>query len=163
LTVWYFSGEFKMDRWVRRGLWTVGIVTLVCLSISRQIHARTYLDLPTGRVAFLIPSQYDRVQWLAARTQPGETFFNDAYVAFALSLNSPGPIDYVLPSEFTRPEQVQALLQSMTAHQTRFVFLYPEIYQQTGVGDNLGPLREYVARNYHLAKSDATGQMWERN
>jgi hypothetical protein len=163
LTVWYFGGDSKRERWIRGALWTMGFVFLISLSISRQIHARSYLDLPTGRVAFLVPSQYDRVQWLAARTHPGDTFFNDPYVAFALSLNSPGPIDYVLPSEFTRPEQVDALLKSMTAHQTRFLYLYPEMYGQTRVGDNLGPLREFVAKNYHLAKSDSTGQMWERN
>jgi 4-amino-4-deoxy-L-arabinose transferase-like glycosyltransferase len=163
LTVWYFDGNSKAERWVRSGLWTAGIVFLISLSISRQVHARNYLDLPTGRAAFTVPTQYDRVQWLAARTHPGETFFNDPYVAFALSLNSPGPIDYVVPSEFTRPEQVNALLQSMTALQTRFVFFYPEMNEPSRSGDNLGPLREYVAQNYHLAKADFTGQMWERN
>jgi hypothetical protein len=163
LTVWYFNGDSKPERWVRGGLWTIGVVFLVYLPISRQVHARAFIDLPTGRAAFINPTQYGRVQWFAARTYAGETFFNEPFVAFALSLESPGPIDYVLPSEFTRPEQVDALLKSMTAHQTRFIFLYPEIYGPIQAGDNLGPLREYVAKNYHLAKEDRTGQMWERN
>jgi hypothetical protein len=163
LCVWYFSGAARQDRWVRCALWAAGIVFLLYLPISRQRHERAYVDLPTGRTAFTNARQYDKAQWFAARTHPGESFFNEPFVAFALSLNSPGPIDYVLPSQFTRPEQVDALLKSMTAHQTRFIYLYPELYGPIHAGDNLGPLREYIAKNYHLANADSAGQTWERN
>jgi hypothetical protein len=163
LCVWYFSRAARPDRWVRCTLWAAGIVFLLYFPISRQIHDRAYVDLPTGKTAFTNARQYDKAQWFAARTHPGESFFNEPFVAFALSLNSPGPIDYVLPSQFTRPEQVDALLKSMTAHQTRFIYLYPELYGPIRAGDNLGPLREYIAENYHLANADSAGQTWERN
>lgn len=163
LCVWYFSGPATPDRWVRGGLWTAGLIFLLYLPISRQLHERAYLDLPTGRTAFTNARQYDKAQWFAARTHPGESFFNEPFVAFALSLNSPAPIDYVLPSQFTRPEQVDALLKSMTAHQTRYIYLYPELYSSVHAADNLGPLRDYMAKNYHLARADSAGQTWERN
>ncbi len=163
LSVWYFSGASRLDRWVRGGLWATGIVALLYLPVTRQIHARACLDTPTGRAAFPNPWQYDKVRWFAERTHPGESFFDEPFVAFALSLNSPGPIDYVVPSQFTRPQQVDALLKSMTAQQTRFIYLYPELYGPIHGRDNLGPFREYVARNYHLAKADSRSQIWERN
>jgi len=163
LCVWYFSGPATSDRWVRGGLWAVGLVFLLYLPISRQLHERARIDLPTGRTAFTNARQYDKAQWFAARTHPGESFFNEPFVAFALSLNSPGPIDYVLPSQFTRPEQVDALLKSMTAHQTRYIYLYPELYSSAHAADNLGPLRDYMAKNYHLARADSAGQTLERN
>jgi hypothetical protein len=163
LTVWYFSGASRLDRWVTDGLRAAGAISLLYLPISRQLHERAYVDMPTGKAAFTNPRQYDKAQWFAVRTHPGETFFDEPFVAFALSLNSPGPIDYVLPSEFTRPEQVNALLKSMAAHRTRFIYLYPELYGPIRAADNLGPLREYVANNYHLANADSAGQTWERN
>ena len=163
LCVWYFSGTSKLDRWVCNGLCAAGIFFLLYLPISRQMHGWVSLDMPTGRAAFISSPQYDKAQWFAARTHPGETFFDEPFIAFALSLNSPGPIDYVLPGEFTRPEQVEALMKSMTAHQTRFIYLYAELYGPIRAGDNLGPLREYIAKNYHLAKADSAGQTWERN
>jgi hypothetical protein len=161
LTVWYLSSASTLDRWVRGGLWAAGTISLLYLPISRQMHEQACVDMPTGRAAFTNPRQYDKVRWFAERTHPGESFFNEPFVAFALSLNSPGPIDYVIPSEFTRPEQVDALLKSMTAHQTRFIYLYPDLYGPIQAGDNLGPLREYVANNYHLANADSAGQTWE--
>jgi hypothetical protein len=140
-----------------------GTISLLYLPVSRQMHERLYVDTPTGRVAFTSRKQYDKVRWFTARTHPGETFFNEPFVAFALSLKSPGPIDYVLPSEFTRPEQIDALLRSMTAHHTRFIYIYPELNGPVHAGDNLAPLREYIAKNYHLAKADSAGQTFERN
>lgn len=163
MLVWMFSTTTRQDRWVRGGLWTVGVCCLLYLPITWQTHKRAYVDTPTGRAAFIVPSQYDKVQWLAARTHPGETLLNEPFVAFALSLRSPGPVDYVMPSQFTRPEQVDALLKSMVANQTRFIYLYPELYESTNADDNLGPLRQYMASNYHLARKNLTGQWWELN
>jgi hypothetical protein len=69
----------------------------------------------------------------------------------------------VTPSEFTRPQQVDALLLSMTAHRTRYVFLYPALTAPALAKDNLGSFREYIATNYHLAKTLSSGQIWQRN
>jgi hypothetical protein len=163
LCVWLFNGITFPNRATRAVLWTLGVLFLIYLPISRQTRPRSFLDLPTGRTAFFNSLQYEKASWFASRTHPGETFFDEPFVALALSLNSPGPIDYVLPSAFTRPQQVDALLQSMQAHQTRFIFLYPELYGPLHPGDNLAPLRAYVAANYHLANANANGQTWERN
>jgi len=163
LCVWYFGRPVKLDRMVRGALWAAALLLIILLPARRQLSQRTFLNAPIGRIAFLRPQGYEQVLWFAQRTRPGDTFINSPSLAFVLSLESPGPLDYVTAHAFTRPEQVQQLIQSMEAHRTQFVYFYPELYEGTRpVDDNLGPLRQYIAQNYHLAKDDADGKVWER-
>jgi hypothetical protein len=153
-----------LDRYVLSALWAVAVLLAIYLPINRQVHRREYLDLPIGRVAFLEPRQYEQVRWFKERTQPGDSFFDNQFVAFVLSLESPGPLDYVTTSSFTRPEQVEELIRSMDMHKTKFVYFYRELDGPPRADDNLGPFRQYIAQNYHLAKTDASGnKVWERN
>jgi hypothetical protein len=161
--VWYFSGATKSDRWVRGALWAIGVGLIVYLPVSRQLHTHYYLDLPTGRTGFVNVQHYEKMRWYAEHTQPGETFFDEPLMTFALSLSSPGSIDYVTPGQFTRPEQIDELLISLTTHQTQYITLYSGLHEGARGNDNLEPLWQYMARNYHLIKVDAGGEIWERN
>jgi len=163
LGVWFFSGTTQLDRWMRAALWTAGVVLLLYLPVSRQRYGGTALDMPTGRAAFGNARQYEAMQWLAERTHPGESIFDDPGAAFALRLESAGPLDYVTTGEFTRPEQVAAVVRALEQRRTRFVYLFPDLYATPRTGDNLGPFRDYLSNNYHLAKAAPSGQMWERN
>jgi hypothetical protein len=163
LCVWYFGPDTRLDGWVRRGLWTAALLLMVYLPINRQLHPRRYIDLPMGRTAFLDPREYDQIEWYAARTRPGDSFFGDPTAAFLLSLESPSSLDYVTVSAFTRPQQIQELIDSLEKHRTRYVDFYRELNDPPGPDDNLGPLREYIAQNYHLAKESPAGRIWERN
>jgi hypothetical protein len=163
ICVWYFSGAAKWEHWVRRAMWTVGVVMIVYLPVSRQLHTQYYLDLPTGRTGFVNVQHYEKMHWFAERTRPGETFFNEPLIAFALSLSSPTSIDNVMQGQFTRPEQVDELLSSLTAHKTQYIFLYSDLYKNPHGSDNLEPLRHYMVENYRLVKDDTAGQVWERN
>ena len=163
LCVWYFGRDTRLDGWVRRGFWVAALLPMVYLPINRQLHPRQYLDLPIGRTAFLDPREYELIEWYAARTRPGDSFFGNPTVALLLSLESPSSLDYVTVSAFTRPQQVQELVDSLEKHRTQYVDFYHELNDPPGADDNLGPLREYVARNYHLAKDSPERKIWERN
>jgi hypothetical protein len=162
LCVWYFSGTTGLNRWVRIALWTAGVGLIFYLPINRQMHSRYYLDLPTGRTAFLDPRQYERMRWFAEHTHAGETLFDDPMTSFALSLPSPAQIDYVTLGEFTRSQQVAELVSALSAHQTKYVFLYRELYEDVTGIDNLGLLRQYLATNYQVISAPFPGQVWER-
>jgi len=163
LCIWFLDRSTDLYRRMRIILWAAAIISLVYFPATRQLHRHDIVNLPTGRAAFITDKQCERIWWLAQHTHPGETFFNDPTAAFALSLESPGPLNFVTPSEFTRPQQVDALLLSMTAHRTRYVFLYPALTAPALAKDNLGSFREYIATNYHLAKTLSSGQIWQRN
>jgi hypothetical protein len=162
LCVWYFSGETRVDRTVRGLCWSISIVLFLYLPVRLQLLPRTYLDLPTGRTAFLSLPEYEETRWLAGQTHAGDSFFNLTQVSFVLALQNPTPVDFVTPTEITPPEQVDAVVRSLEVHQTPFVFL-PQFYAPREIIDSLQPFREYVYNNYHLAKAFPSGQFWERN
>jgi hypothetical protein len=163
LCVWFLDRPTRLFCGMSRVLWAVTLLLLLYLPASRQLHKSPTADLPTGHVAFFNSKQYERTWWLAQHTRPGESFFDEPAVAVALSLESPGPIDYVRPNGFTRPEHIHSLLKSMTVHHTRYVFLYSELTEPFRPKDTLEPFWQYLAANYHLAKTVTGGEIWERN
>lgn len=163
LCVWYLDGPSRLHHWSTIALWTAAITSILYLPIGRQLHQHVTVNLPTGRVAFGNDKQYDKMLWLAQHTHPGETFLNDTNTAFALSLDSPGPLDFVTTTEFTRPQQIDALLQSMTDHRTRYIYLYPSLTAPILTKNNLEPFLKYLGKNYHLAQVFSDGQILERN
>jgi hypothetical protein len=144
-------------------LWLIGIGSLLYLPVHRQLHYHAYLDLPTGRTAFDDATLYEEHRWFAQLTRPGESFFTEPQLSFALRLNNPTPLDYVTPYEFTRPEQVDAVVRALAANKTPWIFLYPDLYQPHSSGDNLAPFRQYLHANYHLVKVYPFAQFWRRN
>ncbi len=88
-------------------------------------------------------------------------------MCFALGLGDPAQVRYVTTTEYTRPEQVQKVIEGLEKHRVRFVCWYPglNLPDSTGKGsDNLGPLRAYVRSHYHLVKTFATSDViLERN
>ena len=163
LCVWYLDGPSRLHYWSRIALWTAAITSILYLPMSRQLHQHAIVDLPTGRVAFISDKQYDKMLWLAQHTHPGETFLNDTNTAFALSLQSPGPLDFVTTTEFTRPQQIDALILSMTNHRTRYIYLYPSLTVPIRTKNNLEPFLNYLGQNYHLVEIFSDGQILERN
>jgi hypothetical protein len=163
LLVWYFSGMKLMDRAMRIFLWAMAVALALYLPVRLQLHWRAYLNLPTGRTAFVDPVLYEETKWFAQKTHAGEEFFTEPQLSFALCLDNPTPLDYVTPYEFTRPEQVDAVIRALEEHQTTLVFLYPGLNVPRKTGDNLAPFRQYVYKNYHVAKIYRSGQFWERN
>jgi hypothetical protein len=163
LCVWFCDQSAELYRWMRIALWTTATISVAYLPIVRQVRRHTMVNLPTGRVVLVNDKQCEKLWWLAQHTHPGETFFNEPTMTFSLSLESPGPLDFVTSSEFTRPQQVDDLLLSMTAHRTRYIFLYPELTETTLTPDNLRSFRQYLAMNYHLVKVVTGGEIWQRN
>jgi len=163
LCVWLFSGTGKSDRWIRAALWTAALALLIYLPVNRQRSGGMLLDLPTGRASFGDVSQYENMKWFSQHLRPGDSVFDSTGVSFAFALDPVRPMDYVTVGEFTRPEQIDTLLESFRQLRTRFIVLYPGLYDPHRQSDNLAPLRDYIAKNYHLARVDRLGQIWERN
>ena len=168
--VWLVGRTCSVDRRLRGALWTIAMVAMVALPIVMQRHWRGYVDLPTGRTAFLDRDEYEEFSWFAQHTHAGESFFNGTQLSFVLGLENPTTVDYVTVTEYTRPEQVSAAIQGLERHRTPLVVYYahtyaptPDLYPPGRMRSNLGPFLEYVARNYHLTKAFPQWQVWERN
>lgn len=144
-------------------LWVVALVAMVALPVQTQRHWRGYLDLPTGRAAFLDRQEYEEFRWFAENTRAGEGFFNGPQISFVMGLENPTALDYVAGVEFTRPEQVAGVIRALEDGRTPMVVVNTQGDEVGGVGDNLGPLREYLGKNYRVVKAFPRMQVWERS
>jgi len=55
--------------------------------------------------------------------------------------------------DFTRPEQVAAIIQSLQCRPPHFIVMYPETTRSSDVHDHSAPFRRYIHENYHLAQT----------
>jgi hypothetical protein len=167
--VWLLSQPGKVELAVSRLLWAGALVFLVTQPLSRQVRSHAYLATPVGRTAFLDSMDYEKHRWMSQRTRPGEFLFEDEFPRFyfSLGLRNPAPVAFLTNSDYTRPEQVEDVVEALEKHRVRFVlrslWLDPSTLEPTP-GDHLGPFREYVRAHYHIVKvfPDLI-QVWERD
>jgi hypothetical protein len=169
ICTWLISQQSLARRFARNLLCFLAIVFAVLLPFRRQTQWHATLNLPIGQTAFSDVFVFREFQWLAQRTRPSEFFFNNAALCLYLSLNNPTPSEFVNYDDFTRPEQVSAVIQSLKRYPPYFIVLLPEATSYSNVHDHAAPFRQYVHDNYHLAQifhssenSEYEHQLWER-
>jgi len=152
ICVWLFSQLGFACRFVRNLLCFLAAAYAFLLPFSRQVQQHFILNLPIGRTAFHDPLEFQEFQWLAQRTHPSELFFNQTALSLYLSLNNPTASEFVNEDDFTRPEQVAAVIQSLQRNPPHFIMLLPEMSSSSNVHDHSAPFRRYVHDNYHLSQ-----------
>ncbi|HEX3471619.1 MAG TPA: hypothetical protein VHT28_10575, partial [Silvibacterium sp.] len=136
ICVWLLSQPGSALRVARNVLCILAIAFAFLLPFYRQTQWHATLNLPIGRTAFSDPLEFNEYQWLAQRTHPSELFFNHGGLGLYLSLNNPTASEFVTDTDFTRPEQVTEVLESLQRHPPRFIMLEPERTNSSGVHDN---------------------------
>ena len=154
ICVWLLSGPSPIPTFLRRSLFALGGFFALLLPVYRQTQPYTVLDLPIGRTAFSDPEEFREFQWLAQRTRAGESFFNNSALALYLSLNNPTAVEFVNDDDFTRPEQVTAVVRAVQQHPPRFIALDPET-APPNPHDHSTPFRDYIHQHYVLAQTFA--------
>jgi hypothetical protein len=139
-------------------------LALACLKpVVTQTRWRACLDLPAGRTAFLDVAQYEETKWVAEREHPSDYFFGDQLICFLLTLRNPARIPSLRPTDYTRPEEVQNLVQALEEHKVNLISWYPAL-DTTHAHDNLAAVRLYLLNHYHVEKTFSNGyKIWARN
>ena len=167
LLIWFLDAPGRFRKGCRQALWVVALGWLFFAPVIVQTHGRRFLDLPTGRWAFLDPKVSAEYRWVRERTRPGEFFFGNQAMCFALGLKDPAGVDFVTADAYTRPEQVQGLVQALERSQTQYVLWYaglPFSNPAHRTGDPLDPFRLYLRGRYRLASTFDNGDViFERN
>jgi len=169
LFVWLLTLPGKPERFLIRFVWMFALLMAGVVTLHFQRHAGGYLELPSGRTAFLEPDYYDRYKWLSQHIRPGDFFLEASWANtyVALGLRNPTPVPFVTNSDYTRPEQVRAVVEALEARRVQLVLWSLDLdipQDNSGAGDHLGPLRADLHTHYHVIKTFANGeQVWERN
>jgi hypothetical protein len=164
LLVWFTSSSAWAGKFLSPILWAAVIVLGVAKPIVTQTRWKAFLDLPSGRTAFFQPAVYQKTKWVAERTRPSEYFFGDPLLCFELWLRNPTRVPFLRPTDYTRPEEVQNVVESLENHRVRFVSWYRGLDIPDGEGNHLDPINLYLRSHYHVVETFANGdKIWERN
>ena len=165
LFVWLLDSPFKLSRILLPGLWAIVLALAVIKPVVTQVRWKGILNLPTGRTAIFNRIVYEHTKWISERTHPSDYFFGYQLIGFALRLRNPGPVAFVRPTDYTRPEEVESLVEGLEKHHVRFVSWYAGLDDTVDApGDHLGPLRQYLRDHYAVAKTFEDGtKIWERS
>jgi hypothetical protein len=167
--VWLVSKARRHNSLVRL-LWAFGILLALTEPWSNQLRWHGFLNCPAGRTAFLSKEQYDKYDWILHHIRPAEFLFDasrlpDLYYPF--EVRNPAQVPLLTTTDYTRPEQVQNVLQSMENHKVRLIYWSSNLdcpENPSGLGDHLSPLRAYLRRHYHVIKVFRDDdQVWARN
>ena len=174
LFVWFVKSSGRFSSAITNLLWVVGAVVLVGQSVTAQTDWRAYLDTPAGHVALLDSGVCERLRWLRDRTRPGDFVFqaSDCNLYYLLDLQNPAQVPFVTATGFTRPEQVQDVVEALERSRARFVLWSVWLDTPRHSSDkqfdprHLAPIRDYLPCHYHLVRAFGDPdyeQVWERN
>jgi len=139
----------------------VGFGGLLVLGLLLPLRTQTawngLIKSPTGEIAFLSPETFERYQWVASNTQPGDYIFEanhpDVYLPFLL--RNPTGMYYVRPNRFTRSDQVDDVVRSLESKKPELILWNAEwsaADSSRAPDDPLGPLYDYLIANYEKTK-----------
>ena len=165
--VWLLSHGGLARKLMLNLLWATVTVFAVVLPVRRQTQWHGVLYLPVGRTAFSDHLEFDQFQWMAQRTRPSEPFLNDPSLSLYLALDTPAIAEFINDEDFTRPEQVSAIVDWIKSRQPRLIVMYPRGVHYSDTHSNSAPFRRYVEQNYHLVRvfplreNNWSEEMWE--
>ncbi len=166
LLAWLLTRHGRSGRIAAGSFGTLAVAVSVAMPLRIQARHWGYLDLPAGRAAIQDPAVCEVYRWAMEHTRPGQMYFGMPPMYLPLKLRNPAPIDAPGPSEYTRPEQIAAVIQALEANRVPMMILRRSMYVPHALGyaaDHLQPFQDYLYRHYRLTRSFSTGdEVWER-
>ena len=167
LLAWLLHRAGRAFAGFRIGLALVALALALTLTVWTQTAWSGTLDLPVGKTAFGDAGVYEEYRYAMKRTCCGQLMFGIPPLQFALGVRNPAPIDALAPFDYTRPEQVTAMIQALEQNKVPLLMINRGMLSWPGAtpaSDHLGPLRAYLACHYRVTKSFQTDdQLWERS
>jgi hypothetical protein len=163
---WLLSRGGKTWAAVSAALGAVSIGVALAQVGAIQLHSRKALELPVGRVVVPDAGNYEVYRWMAEHTLPGQWYFGMPPLTLPLRLRNPTPIEAPAPGEFSRPEQIAAVVEGLERRKPPLLVLRPVLYIPHLLGykaDHLQPFQDYLYQHYQRTKVFSTGdEVWER-
>jgi len=168
LLLWLIHSPGRLNGMLRGTLWAGTVAWMIATPLKTQRSKVWYLDARVGRTAFSNPIRYQKYRWVLERTRPGEFFFGsyNPDVYYSAGLQNPSEVPLITRNDFTRPEQVENIVDALDKKRVRYVLWAQsqDVARSAREHDNLPPLRAYLSRHYHVVETFADGdQAWERN
>ncbi|MBV9503026.1 MAG: hypothetical protein JO138_26940 [Acidobacteriaceae bacterium] len=166
LLVWLLSRKRRSWQIAAGGLAAISAALVLAQAAAAQLHHADQLDLPAGHVAIADARNAKVYRWMAHQTHPGQWYFGMPPYTLPLALKNPTPIEAPAPGDYSRPEQIAAILEGLERTQTKLLLLRPPMYIPHLFGykeDHLQPFHDYLFGHYRRTRIFTTGdEVWER-
>jgi hypothetical protein len=166
LLVWLLSRKRRSWQIATLGLAAISAALAVAQVAAAQLQNADQLDLPAGHVAIADLRNAEVYRWMARQTHPGQWYFGMPPYTLPLALKNPTPIEAPAPGNYSRPEQIAAVLEGLERTQTKLLLLRPAMYVPHLLGykkDHLQPFHDYLFGHYRRTRLFPTGdEVWER-
>ncbi len=166
MLTWLLSHRGRMIAVLR--FFVAATALTVALGTPARLQTRTFprLILPAGPAAFHDRDLYSEYQWFLMHTHPGEYMFGLPPLYSAFWLQNPSALEGFHASDYSRPQQIAELVESLDRQQVPLLVLRDSaafLWVPKSSNDHLGPLRVYVRQHYALTTRFPSGdEVWER-
>lgn len=143
----------------------LGVQQIVSIHRANSVEA----NLPGGTLA-TNPPAYDKLNWIAQRTQPGELFFQAQWpgMYLPLQLRNPLYLPTVSPYDLSSLDDLVSDVQRLKSKPVHFILWSPLLDRDCGPGaacaDSISPFRDDLHASYTCVHTFSDGDtLWERN
>jgi len=166
LLAWFLDKPTRVFAVVKMTLATVAIALAVTAAVHSQTRPKTYLYLPAGRTAFTDNAVREEYRWVLTHTHPAQFFWGMPPLYVPFHLQNPAPTESLDTSEYTRPEEIAAVLRALQQHNVPIIILPSEGQYPLTINSPSNHAMAFVAylhANYRLTSTFATGdEVWEK-
>jgi hypothetical protein len=166
LLAWMLDSTARTIAVLRTTLGTVAAAVAIAVVVHAQTRPLTYLYLPAGQTAFTDPTVHAEYSWVLLHTSPGQFFWGMPPFYVPFHLRNPAMIEGFDTSEYTRPEDVAALVKALQQHPVPLIVLPSEDLYPLSIdlpSNHLRPFVAYLRANYRLTKTFENGhEVWEK-
>jgi hypothetical protein len=166
LLAWLLSRGGKKSTVAAAALGAVSLSIALAQITAIQLRRPLTLELPIGRAGVPEAANYEVYRWMADHTRPGQWYFGMPPLTLPLGLRNPTPIEAPAPGEFSRPEQIAAVVEGLERTKTSLLVLLPVMYVPHMLGDkadHLQPFHDYLYLHYRKTKTFSNREeVWER-
>jgi hypothetical protein len=166
LLAWLFNKPTRVFAVVKMTLATVAAALAVTVAVHSQTLPKTYLDLPAGRTAIVDSTVREEYRWALTHTHPAQFFWGMPPLYVPFHLQNPAATESLDTSEYTRPEDIAAVLQALQQHSVPVIILPSErLYPLTvnSPSNHAMVFIAYLRANYRLTRIFVNGdELWEK-
>lgn len=166
LLAWILNKPTRAFAAVKMTLTAMAAGLAVTAAVHSQTRPKFYLDLPAGRTAFVDTTVKEEYRWVLTNTHPAQFFWGLPPLYVPFHLQNPAATESLDTTEYTRPEDIAAVLQALQQHNVPVIILPSERLYPLTVNTSSNHALAFVGylhANYRLTRIFANGdELWEK-
>lgn len=169
LFCWIVGERLRIKPYAVIGLWVFTLGFGVQQVVANHAVNSVEATLPGGIVA-TTPEYYQKLQWIAERTHPGEFFLQAGWPGVYLPLQLRNPLFVASLSRFdiSAPDDIALSIRQLKLKHVEYVLWTPLLDRDCrpglSCGDAISPIRDYIHGSYKCVRTFSDGAtVWQRN